>query len=326
LIIAELILHECDRRLDRELGNLRGYRYIDDYEISLSTRSEAEEAHHHLQACLTDYELAINLAKTKITELPALIESSWAPLLRHHHFGSKPREQASALHAYFDKAVDLHKQYPGDPVLQYAISRLRSVDIDPRNWLAFQQLLLLLVTPEPATLNFALEQIITRVNSGAEPSLSDIEPILQELIIRHSLLRHSSETAFAVWGHLILGLTLDSASVTAVSSCDDAVTALLALHCEAVGRTAKPLDKTSWSRYMTTDDLYGDMWLLAYEANVQGWLPSVGGKDHVAEDPSFAHLKKAKVTFYHRYLSTPRDSRPLPLPVTPPFALTGPYI
>jgi hypothetical protein len=32
---------------------------------------------------------------------------------------------------------------------------------------------------------------------------------------------------------------------------------------------------------MTTDALYDEHWLLAYEANYRGWLPSVCG-DHVA--------------------------------------------
>jgi hypothetical protein len=30
---------------------------------------------------------------------------------------------------------------------------------------------------------------------------------------------------------------------------------------------------------MSADALYDEHWLLAYEANVQGWLPSVSGTD-----------------------------------------------
>jgi hypothetical protein len=51
---------------------------------------------------------------------------------------------------------------------------------------------------------------------------------------------------------------------------------------------------------MTKDGLYDEQWLLAYEANVKGWLPSVGGGDHVNADPGFSFLKNAGVEFYIR--------------------------
>jgi hypothetical protein len=49
---------------------------------------------------------------------------------------------------------------------------------------------------------------------------------------------------------------------------------------------------------MSADALYDEHWLLAYEANVKGWLPSVSGTDHVAADPNFGFLKSRKVFFY----------------------------
>ena len=48
---------------------------------------------------------------------------------------------------------------------------------------------------------------------------------------------------------------------------------------------------------MVQDELHNDEWLLAWEGNFQGWLPSIGGADHVNADPAFTLLKKARVSF-----------------------------
>ena len=49
---------------------------------------------------------------------------------------------------------------------------------------------------------------------------------------------------------------------------------------------------------MHEGELVEDQWLLAYEANVKGWLPSVGGKDFVATSKHFGPMKAAGVSFY----------------------------
>ena len=51
---------------------------------------------------------------------------------------------------------------------------------------------------------------------------------------------------------------------------------------------------------MTQADLYGPNWLLSYEANIKGWLPSVKRGDHVKNDPNFQALKNWGVSFYSR--------------------------
>jgi hypothetical protein len=56
---------------------------------------------------------------------------------------------------------------------------------------------------------------------------------------------------------------------------------------------------------MVPDELYGEQWLLCYEANVKNWLPSVGPRDHVAADHAFSHLKALHVSFYDTSKTTP---------------------
>src|SRR5262249_29292653 len=58
------------------------------------------------------------------------------------------------------------------------------------------------------------------------------------------------------------------------------------------------LNTAKWETFMRVGDLRGEQWLLRYEANARGWLPSVGGSDHVALTDSFAFFKTQGVHFY----------------------------
>jgi hypothetical protein len=55
-------------------------------------------------------------------------------------------------------------------------------------------------------------------------------------------------------------------AVAEVSRSSDSVVALLALDLEANGLLSGALDKSAWVPAITTEELYGPQWLLAYEA------------------------------------------------------------
>ena len=330
LVMAELIMQRCDNELLAKLPGLKGHRFIDDYELSFQTRTEAENAFHILDTCLAKFELALNPKKTQVLELPLQLEAAWATELRRFNFtrASQPG-QAADFTNYFSRAYSLHINNPGESVLQFAIARLREVTVDPANWPLFQRLLLLCVIPEPASFPYVLEQIITRKNAGATPILPELEEIANTLIESHSTLRHSSEVANAAWACLAMGLHLGDRAVDVISQCDDPVVALLALDCEQHGLVSKPLDKTLWASHMTQDALYDEYWLLAYEANIKNWLPSVGGVDHVAADVNFGFLKTNGVYFYDTTLAAPPTpaavpaaAAPVPLPTVPTVSIS----
>jgi hypothetical protein len=321
LVIAEILMQKCDTGLQAMFPGMRGHRFIDDYELGFRHRSDAENAFSFLEKILADYELALNPRKTEIVELPCSLEAPWLSPLRSFPFRTTPSGQQGDLFQFFDLAFEFHRLYPDDGVLQYAVGRLRNLAVDPSNWELFQRFLLSCVAPEPATLPYVLQSIILRANAGAPPLLPEIEEVVNSLIIDHSALFHSSEVAWALWACLALGITLSPAATTAVSKCEDSVVALLALHCEAQGLVGILLDHTVWSSYMNQEDLYREHWLLAYEANIKGWLPSQGGGDHVSADPNFQFLKASGVSFYDKALAIPAAPgapAPVPSPPTPP--------
>ncbi|MGD1155926.1 MAG: RNA-directed DNA polymerase [Terriglobia bacterium] len=326
LVLVELLMQRCDEQLLMKMPALKGHRFIDDYELSFQTRTQAEDAFHMLETCLAEYELALNPKKTQVLELPLPLEANWATELKRFTFRSTEKGQAADLSNYFSRAYSLHMENPGDPVLQFAVTTFRSVDIHLANWALFQKLLLLCVIPQPASFPYVLEQLILRKNAGATSILAELGEIVNALIIDHSALTHSSEVANALWACLALGLKLDPKAAEKVSQCDDPVVALLALDCEQHGLAAKSLDKGLWASHMTQEALYDEHWLLAYEANVKGWLPTVGGGDHVTADVNFSFLKKENVHFYEGGLASAPPAAPIPLPALPTVSThTGSY-
>lgn len=326
LILAEILMQACDRELLSVLPNIRGYRFIDDYELGFRTRNEAENAFHILESILSGYELALNPRKTMIEELPFRLEASWAAPIRSFTIRSKPCGQATDLIAYFDLASELDKKYPDEAVLQFAVGRLRSIEVAPENWRLFQLLLLGLVVPDPALLPFVLEAINSRANKGAIPAYDEIGEALNTIILDHSVLGHSSEIVWSLWASIALNIKLSEAVSGALSICDDSCVALCALHCQSCGLLKGQLDTTLWSSYMTTSALYEEHWLLSYEANIKNWLPSNGRRDHVNADPNFSFLKTNGVSFYdaQRVMpATQTSALPVPQPTIPPIFYAG---
>jgi Reverse transcriptase (RNA-dependent DNA polymerase) len=130
LVMAELIMQRCDEELLAKLPGLKGHRLIDDYELSFQTRTEAEDAFHILDTCLSEFELALNPKKTQVLELPLPLEAQWATELKQFSFSrNSPPGQAADLNNYFSKAYSLHLGNPGESVLQFAVAKLRGISI-----------------------------------------------------------------------------------------------------------------------------------------------------------------------------------------------------
>lgn len=314
LVLAEMLMQQCDSKLSSQIPSLKGHRFIDDYELSFYTRTEAEEAFHILEHVLRDYELALNPKKTHVVELPIPFETPWAGELRSLSIRTSVSGQAADMEALINKAFQLHKIFPDEPVLSYAIAKLRVIPLHQENWRLFQRLLLLCITPEPATFPYAIDLIIKWVNTGYPPLTIELHEIVNSIIETHSPLAHSSEVSHALWACIALNLQINPKAASALSKSDDSIVALMALHCESKGLLSSALDKSMWQVHMTPNGLYDEHWLLSYEANIKGWLPTVGGGDHVAADPNFGFLKNAGVYFYD---TAPLAVSPIPAPTLP---------
>jgi hypothetical protein len=299
LIVSEIILSACDTELIAKMTGLKGLRYFDDYEFAFSQLSEAESALATLQEVLLGYELRLNPRKTALHSPPIEFEVEWVREIRPFAFRRTVSGEAGDLIGYFDLITEHMLKSPNEHVAKYALSRL--VDSNyapfPQNVELYQSLLCQVATAEPGSIREVLQSLIFVSSQGHTLDLSLLSETLTSIIVRHAPLGHHYEVAWGVWAALNLGIILEASAVTAISNVDNSIVAILALDAAQQG-VAPGLNTALWETRMSQSELYEEQWLLSYEANAQGWLPSAGGGDHVSSDGNFGFLKAAGVHFY----------------------------
>jgi hypothetical protein len=298
-IVAELVLSACDEELASLCPSLKGLRYFDDYEFAFSQTADAEDVLAKLQEILLGYELRVNPRKTRVQLPPVEFESEWVSEIRSFRFRRSTRAQAGDLISYFDLVTKWMNKLPDEHIAKYAVTRLVNDKFVPfrLNLALYQSLLCQTATAEPGSIREVLQSLIHLSARGNQLDVALISEMLTAIIMRHGPLGHHYEVAWCIWAAISMGITLATSAVDTISTIDNSIVAILALDARQHGLTPG-LVTTLWETRMSTAELYEEQWLLAYEANVKGWLPSQGGGDHVMADNNFAFLKSSGVEFY----------------------------
>lgn len=297
-IAAEIVLTAVDLLFAEADPQAKGFRYIDDYEFVFRSRSQAEEAHGHLEAVLAEYELTLNQAKTQVLELPEPLQEHWPHvILRFPIRRGTVRKGFNDLVALYSHASEIAKSSPG--ALKYALLRSKDVALDKDHWRTFQHLVWSAVAAEPTTTPAALDLLTLKAAEVAEPvDAATAVDALEGLIALHARVRNSSEVAWSLWAAIALELELSSECAGLVAAVDDDFVALLAMHAEESGRLpAGCLDRGHWEALVDEDRVFeGPHWMLAYEAATRGWLSTVDQR--LREDDFFRLLSELNVSFF----------------------------
>lgn len=297
LVIAEIVLSAVDARLEQELGKLVGHRAIDDYELVFSKYSDAEQAMAVFQGVLDEFELKPHEAKTKIVELPTSLDDLWPLELQKFDIRVSSRGQRADLFGFFNLAFDLGSRHPTKSVLKYALAKTSTESISSSSWPIYQNLLLHSFLSEPGAAPFVLSEL--EAYSAVHPiDIDRVSEAISQTIVTHTPLRHGSEVAWAVWMAIRLDVKIPKIATEMLHLSSDTLVPLLALHARAKKLLIGTLDTVYWESLMTKEELWGQHWLLSYEARIKKWLPSVGGGNHLDADPCFKFLKSKNVSFY----------------------------
>ena len=298
LVVSEIVLTAADILLQNQFPGINGIRYVDDYEFGFQTYTDAEKVLGVLQQVLQTFELSVNFAKTKIIDLPLPLDPMWIIELRSFNIRQVQKSQRMDLVQYFSTAIELSRTNKDDFVLKYAVARLRGINIDKANWDLAQDFLFQCVMVEPSTFIPVLERLMDAHQKGYPIDRQKIDSVMNYQISHNGTSSKGSEVAWALWAMIFWNVPLSSNAANAISRMEDSFVALLALDANQRRLTPTGLDTSLWETFMTDQELYGNQWLLAYEANIKNWLPSVNGVDYVANDPAFGFLKSNNVEFY----------------------------
>lgn len=320
LPISELVLTAVDRLVKSNLDEFKlvhstkAFRFIDDYEFVCNSIPEAELILNILQNALGEYELQLNPRKTRILELPNILDTPWVQDLATFQLESeKPNILHSQIIRYFSRAFELAKVHPGEPVLKYAVRRASEIDCKTNSELAnlLQRLLFQASVVDPGTLHTALYITFEHRKRGLSIDSEAVGRALTAIICRHSVLQHGGDIAWALWGAVVFGITLEEEALCALEQLNDPIAILMALFADSKGKCVRKLKKATWEPLMNKDALFESKWLVVYEAVGQGWFLS-GTKDPAESDPFFSEARKKGVKFIN-------SNAPLEIPTPSPI-------
>jgi hypothetical protein len=133
-----------------------------------------------------------------------------------------------------------------------------------------------------------------------------IKETIIELLNFHTKYSNDYEISWALWLLYVLDITIPEEITDKFKNTDNPIVQLMILDLTNKGKINVDVDSLNWKQYMDKKYLYDENWLLAYEANVKGWLPNVSS-DFVDEDPFFKILKDNHVEFYDDNISFDED-------------------
>ena len=169
------------------------------------------------------------------------------------------------------------------------------------NWRMYESFILKAARSN-ATVIPVVVQILTSYNhNGFDLDKGRITKLIDDLITKNAPLGHHAEVAWALFLAKALNLIISKGAAKAVSGLESAVCALLALDIRENGLIEGSLDTGLWEQSMVDQGLSSNMWLLAYEADLKGWLEGKP-KDFVDQNQYFCILKKKKISFYDKDL------------------------
>lgn len=309
LVMAEIVLGAVDHELATKYPDLQAIRYIDDYEIALHSRSQAEKIISDLQSILSQYELALNPSKTRIIDLPDELEPLWASRLRIFNFrDAGTKGERNDLTAYFDTVFTLAKAEPEEAIFKYAIPRLNSLDIKEENWSVYERILSQCTAIEPACLNNVCEQLIHYKGIGRTINKAMWFSTLNQVISSRLPLGQASEALWALWALKILEIPMTIESHTAIDNSEDSAVAVMGLGLTTCGLSLGS-GFPQLELFIEPTELKSRHWLLCYEANHQGWLSPRSGANPWSTISDFAYLNSKGVSFFDINAAPPTPRR-----------------
>ena len=291
LVAAETILCAVDQRLQAHNTKwIDAFRAIDDYEIFVAKRSDAEDLLNVMQTELSGFELSLNASKTFIDEAPFLLEAPWKSTLMLT--APTGRLRTAKVRAFANEVFDLAQRYPEDAVINYALRIADSLDCTATGHKVLIDVALATLRFSPPSIRYALRSIMNRLER-LDLDRTALWACLNALISEGARIGHSYEVTWGLWALLVSGGEVDAVASPAVAAMDDPFSLTAYMRLRDLDRTNGEFPARLTQMGSETLTECSDAWILAYEAYIRGWAKP----GSLPTSPFFQRLRELDVTF-----------------------------
>ncbi|WP_133486776.1 RNA-directed DNA polymerase [Aliiroseovarius marinus] len=288
------------------------YRYVDDWFIGIGSPSDGEDLLRKLSRSMAEYSLDLNIEKTTVLHPSDPIWSFWPDeLLDCMVEATSSREQSRQISLFFSRSFDLAAKNKSQNVLLYSIKLARSFPITRANFSLFEGYLFKIARADNLTIPIVTQILANYRLNGFSVSARRLDRLIDDVIRSSAPLMHTEEVAWALFLAKALRREISKDLANLVIEMSSSVCSLILLDLERLSLLEGGSELWTLQQKMTSSSLRDENWLLAYEADVKGWLQSAESTNHVDSDPYFSTLKARRIEFYdiNRNVKTFRRSR-----------------
>jgi len=297
-IVAEIIGVAMDERLHADLGvSPAGFRYVDDFFLFFGRREEAEKALASIIKAVSDFELHINAAKTRIIEVKELVDESWKYSVKRLSIAAARKQQRDDIHHFFEALFSLEKRFRDESLVKYGLKRLSGTVVKKSNWVVLEAYLLKCGYGFPNTLQVIAQILATYASFGYPLNRSAIGRFCNELIRTSALSNQHGEVSWLLWMCKEFQLALEDGIIKEVFRMPGSVCKLIALDLHHSGLAREAPEEKMLQGLADGRALTGSEWLLAYEAGRRKWLFN-SDTAFIQKHPYFGSLLIMDVRFY----------------------------
>lgn len=300
-LIAEVVASAIDVRLQKRLQLRRGdaSRYIDDYTLSSAKGLSGEELLAQLRASVSAFELELNNEKSAIVPTSARQMSGWQAAVRARIPRPAQRGggvETTPLMQFFYELGRLCGNHVDTNIEKFGLLNARQSLVAATDWRPIQANLISAYRRNPSLVSLLVELCLLRQVAHGDVAKADLGEFLENRI---DVLARGNRTGELVWLLFLairMSIILPARRLASLFGMENALVALLVVCLEARGLVQGKIDRSTWDRSLTGRGLRGPMWLYAYEAVTQGFLPGVAD-DFIADDEYFSLLRDKTVRF-----------------------------
>jgi hypothetical protein len=298
-ILAEIIAVAIDLHLHAEMGHSwpAGFRYVDDFFLFFSRREEAEKALAVITKAVSEFELYVNPAKTRIIEVKELAEHSWKYRVKKLSIRPSRRQQHDDIHHFFESLFVMEKQFSDESLVKYGLKRLSATVIKKSNWPILESYLLKCGYSFPNTLQVIARLLSTYKHYDYPINQVAIARFCNDMVRTSTISNHHGEVSWLLWICKEFGFPLEPGLASEIGRMPSSVCRLLALDLYHTRITPESVPTAILKPLATEAALTGADWLLAYEGGRREWLDNTNDK-FIQSHPYFGPMLAADVEFY----------------------------